>query len=86
MVDDLRQASSAGEINVPLRKGLVRIEDISASMGEIITGEKQGRRDNKVVTVFDSTGVAIEDIAVAKLIYEKAKQTGSYLSLELVAK
>ena len=84
VVDDIRQASAAGEINVPLRKGLFRIEDIYATLSEIIVGEKQGRVDKKVVTVFDSTGVGIEDIAVARLIYEKAKQVGGYLYLDLV--
>lgn len=84
VVDDLRQASAAGEINVPLKKGLLRIDDIYATLSEIIIGEKQGRKDDKVVTVFDSTGVAIEDVAVARLIYEKAKQVGGYLSLDLV--
>ncbi len=84
VVDDLRQASAAGEINVPFKKGLFRIEDVYATLSEIIVGEKQGREDKKVVTVFDSTGVGIEDIAVARLIYEKAKQVGGYLSLDLV--
>ena len=84
VVDDLRQASAAGEINVPLKKGLFRIDQVYATLGEIITGKKRGRQDERVITVFDSTGVAIEDIAVAKLIYEKAKQEGGYLSVKLV--
>ena len=84
VVDDLSQASMAGEINVPLKKGLISIDDVYATLGEIITGEKQGRKDRKAVTVFDCTGVGIEDIAVARLVYEIAKQAGSYLSLDLV--
>ena len=84
VVDDLTQASAAGEINVPLKKGLFRTSDVYATLGEIITGRKQGREDEKIITVFDSTGVAIEDIAVAKLVYEKAKQEGGYLSMNLV--
>lgn len=84
VVDDLEQASVAGEINVPLKKGRFRIDEVYATLGEIIVGKKQGRNDNQLVTVFDATGIAIEDIAVAKLIYEKAKQRGSYLSLDFV--
>jgi alanine dehydrogenase len=84
VVDDLAQASAAGEINVPLKKGLFRIDEVYATLGEIITGKKRGRQDERVITVFDSTGVAIEDIAVAKLIYERAKQEGGYLSVKLV--
>ncbi|MFH1639566.1 MAG: ornithine cyclodeaminase family protein, partial [Chloroflexota bacterium] len=50
VVDDLEQASGAGEINVPIRKGLFRAEDVYATLGEIITGRKTGRVDNKTIT------------------------------------
>ena len=84
VVDDLEQASNAGEINVPIRKGLISIEDIYATLGEIVSGKKKYRNDGKTVTVFDSTGLAIEDIAVARLIYSKARKKGGYLSLDFV--
>ncbi len=84
VVDDLEQASAAGEINVPLRKGLFRIEQVYATLGEIIAAKKPGRKDERTITVFDSTGVAIEDIATARLIYEKAQKAGNYLSLHFV--
>lgn len=84
VVDDLRQAAAAGEINVPLRQGLFRIEQVYASLADIVTGKKPGRQDPKSVTVFDSTGVAIEDIAVARLIYQQATHTGGFLTLHMV--
>jgi len=84
VVDDLVQASAAGEINVPLRKGLFSIEEVYATLGEIITGKKQSRKDKGAITVFDSTGLAIADIAVAKLVYEKAREIGGYLSLDFM--
>lgn len=84
VVDDLRQASAAGEINVPVAKGLFTIEEVYGTLSEIIAGKKQGRKDKNVISVFDSTGVAIEDIAVARLVYEKAHQEGGYLSVELI--
>jgi ornithine cyclodeaminase/alanine dehydrogenase-like protein (mu-crystallin family) len=84
VVDDLRQAAAAGEINVPVRKGLFKVEEVCATLGEIVVGKKQGRKDPKAITIFDSTGLAIEDIAVAKLVYDKAKKAGGYLSLDFV--
>ena len=84
IVDDLRQASHAGEINVPVSKGLLKKDQIYAELGEIITGRKKGRTDNGIITIFDSTGLAIEDIAVAKLLYDKAQKTGTGLSVSLV--
>ncbi len=76
VVDDLRQASKSGEINVPIAKGLYSPSEVYSTLGEIIAGHKPGRTDPNSITIFDSTGVAIEDIAIAKLIYEQAKNDG----------
>ncbi len=84
VVDDIRQAAAAGEINVPISQGLYTVNDVYANLGEIITGKKPGRTDPEVITVFDSTGVAIEDAALAGLIYKKAGQAGTYRSFNLV--
>jgi len=84
VVDDPRQSSAAGEINVPIAAGLYSLEDLYATLGEIVTDSKPGRTDDETITVFDSTGVAIEDLAVARVIYEKARQTGGYPTIELV--
>ena len=84
VVDDLRQASTAGEINVPVTKGLFAVDDVYATLGEIIVGRKQGRTNNDVITVFDSTGVAIEDVATAKLVYQRAKQIGNCTYIDIV--
>ena len=83
-VDDIRQASSGGEINVPIQQGIYSIDEVKGTLAELIVGKRKGRLDDKTITVFDSTGVAIEDIAVAKLLFEKAQQTGSYSSIDLI--
>jgi alanine dehydrogenase len=84
VVDDTRQAVAGGEINVPIKKGLFKSEQIYGTLAELVTGVKQGRTDDKAVTVFDSTGIAIEDIAVARLIYEKALKNGGCPSIDLI--
>jgi alanine dehydrogenase len=84
IVDDLRQAMHAGEINVPVAKGLYKKEQIYANLGEIILGIKPGRTNNENITVFDSTGLAIEDIATAGMLYQKARQSGTGFSINLV--
>lgn len=83
-VDDVAQACHAGEINVPVRLGLFKKEQIVASLGEIVTGAKHGRPDAQAVTVFDSTGLAIEDVATASLVYGKARKRGGYLTVDLI--
>lgn len=84
VVDDWRQANSAGEINVPITKGLFSVEEIYGTLAQIVAGIKPGRQDRSSITVFDSTGVAIEDLAVAKLLYEKAKEGGNNLYLDIL--
>ncbi len=73
VIDDFEQASHSGEINVPLSEGLFKIEDIYGTLGEIIISLKNGREEGSEVTIFDSTGLAIQDMICAKLIYEKMK-------------
>jgi len=84
VVDDLTQASHSGEINVPIQKGLYSVNEIYGTLPEVVAGKKKGRTDGKAITVFDSTGIAVEDIAVAKLLFEKARQAGGYPSIDLV--
>ncbi len=84
VVDDVKQASSSGEINVPIQKGVYSIGEIYGTLAELVVGKKKGRPDNKAITVFDSTGIAVEDIAVAKLLFEKAQKVGGYPSMDLV--
>jgi alanine dehydrogenase len=84
IVDDLEQASTSGEINVPIQKGIYAIDEVHGTLAELVLGKKQGRTDNTAITVFDSTGIAVEDIAVARLLFENAQQVGGYPSIDLI--
>ncbi|MBI5149569.1 MAG: alanine dehydrogenase [Candidatus Omnitrophica bacterium] len=83
VVDDLAQASHSGEINVPVTRGMFKLQDIHATLGEIVAGRKKGRTSEREVTVFDSTGLAIQDTAVASLIYKAAlkKKIGRWMAI-----
>ncbi len=76
VVDDYKQAKHSGEINVPLSQGIITEEDIYASIGEIVSGKKKGRESENEITLFDSTGLAIQDIATASKVYEEAVRRG----------
>ncbi|MDD1663073.1 MAG: ornithine cyclodeaminase family protein, partial [Methanomicrobiales archaeon] len=65
-VDDRPQAIHSGEINVPITKGLFHAHDIAGTLGEVVVGVK-GRKKPDEITVFDSTGLAIQDLAIANL-------------------
>lgn len=75
VIDDWEQASHSGEINVPLAQGLLRREDIHATLGEILAGKRPAREDARV-TVFDSTGLAVQDVALARVIHAAAREHG----------
>lgn len=83
VVDEVQQAKHSGEINVPLREGIISEKDIYAELGEVIAG-KPGRESRDDVTVFDSTGLAIQDIVVAGEIYRFALKSGLGRSIEFI--
>jgi alanine dehydrogenase len=76
VVDDWAQASHSGEINVPLSQGLLGPEDIYGSLGEIVAGKKPGRQNPAEITVFDSTGLIIQDLALGFAVYQRAQARG----------
>lgn len=72
IVDDMPQASHSGEVNVPLSMKLLTERDIFGELGEVIAGTKKARTKDSDITVFDSTGLAIQDVATANLVYQTA--------------
>ncbi len=64
-------------------KGLITKKDIYAELGSIICGKKKGRANGGEITVFDSTGLAIQDLAVANMVYNSAlkKNAGTKINL-----
>ena len=72
VVDDWEQAAHSGEINVPLSRGIITKDNIWAEIGEIVAGLKPGRQSEAEITVFTSTGLAVQDAVTAKIAYSKA--------------
>ena len=79
--DDVAQCLSVGECEAAARQGL--LTDLFAEIGAVIAGEALGRTDESQVTVFDSTGIALQDLASAAVILQKAEETGIGLVTEL---
>jgi ornithine cyclodeaminase/alanine dehydrogenase-like protein (mu-crystallin family) len=76
VVDSLEQAAAIGDLHHALQAGAVRREDVAAELWEVASGLQPGRVSDDEITVFDSTGVAIEDVAAAALVYERALAAG----------
>jgi len=75
--------SEAGDIMIPIQEGAIDKSHVYAELGEIITGKKPSRADDKEITLFKSTGLAVQDVATAKLVYDKAVQAGIGTEVQL---
>ncbi|MFT4946924.1 MAG: alanine dehydrogenase [Natronomonas sp.] len=75
IIDDYEQCTHSGEINVPWSEGKLGDADIHGELGDVVTG-RVDRPDPAGVTLFDSTGLAIQDVAAARVIYEHASENG----------
>ncbi|MFX0007061.1 MAG: ornithine cyclodeaminase family protein [Promethearchaeota archaeon] len=67
--------AEAGDYIIPIEEGLITENDI-ISIGEIITNNKPGRTSDSEITVFKSVGISAQDVAVGKLVYDKALKKG----------
>jgi alanine dehydrogenase len=76
VVDDWAQASHSGEINVPLARGELAPEQVHGSLGEVVAGKKPGRVSAEEITVFDSTGLIIQDLALGYAVFRRAREKG----------
>jgi alanine dehydrogenase len=76
VVDILEQCAEVGELHHALGKGMRR-EDVHAELGEIIAGKKTGRTSEKEIIIFDATGTALQDVAAAAAVYQKAVLHGA---------
>ena len=82
-IDDIHQAEGSGEINVPLARGELVIDDIAGTLGEVVAGSLP-RPPHDATTVFDSTGLAIQDVALARAIYDQASARDVGIEIDLI--
>jgi alanine dehydrogenase len=74
IVDVLDQSASIGELHHALEAGLMAQSDVHAELGEVVAGIKRGRTSADEIIVFDSTGMALQDVISAAMVYERAKE------------
>jgi alanine dehydrogenase len=83
VVDVLEQCAAIGDLHHALVAGALAREDVHAELADLVTGRKPGRESPEQITIFDSTGTALEDAAAAVVAYERALAEGVGLRVEL---
>ena len=83
--DILEQCAAMGDLHHALDACVVTRADVHAELGEVVAGKKPGRESEEEIIVFDSTGMALQDVATAAVLYEKAQRQGSGVRLSFAA-
>jgi alanine dehydrogenase len=76
VVDVLEQCAEIGELQHALAAGLLTREAVHAELGDVVTGRRPGRTRDDEITIFDSSGTALQDVAAAVVVYESACAAG----------
>ena len=85
VVDMMEQCATIGDLHHALHAGLMRREDVHAELGDIVSGRRPARESAAEVIIFDSTGTALEDVAAASLVYERALEAGAGSEIALMS-
>ena len=73
----------AGDVLIPMQEGRFERSHIVAEIGEVAAGTTKGRLSTEDITIFKSTGIAVQDVVAARLIYERALAKGIGVDVEL---
>ncbi len=85
VVDHLEQCATIGELHHALAQGILARSDVHAELHQIVAGQRPGRTTPEETFIFDSTGVALEDVATAALVFERARAAGLGTRRDLLA-
>ena len=76
VADILEQCVEVGDLHHAIEAGLIKPSDVHGELGDVVAGLKEGRASEQEITIFDSTGTALQDVAAAAIAFERATQLG----------
>ena len=85
VVDSLDQCLAMGDLRHAVAAGTIAPNGVHAGLAELVSGRKKGRTSAEEIIMFDSTGIAVQDVACASMIYDRAVETGIGLPIRLAA-
>ena len=71
ITDSTAQCAKSGELQHALKTGKITLDDVYSELGEIISKNKKGRENPEEITVFDSTGLGVQDSAISNYVFDK---------------
>jgi alanine dehydrogenase len=83
VVDVLEQCAAIGDLHHAIEAGVMKKADVYAELGAVVVGRSPGRTSDEEIIIFDSTGTALQDVAAARVVYEKALAAGVGYRLDL---
>ena len=83
VVDSLEQCASIGDLHHALAAGLLTRDAVHAELGQVVAGMRPGRTSADEIIVFDSTGTALQDVAAAAMVYERACAAAAGATIDL---
>jgi alanine dehydrogenase len=85
VVDVLEQCAQIGDLHHALTAGVMTRDGVHAELGDVVAGRRPGRTRADEITIFDSSGTALQDVAAAIAVYEKARMSGRGMEVTLDA-
>lgn len=85
VADAIEQCAEMGDLHHAIAAGLMDRAQVHAELADLVTGRKPGRTSDEEITLFDSTGTALQDVAAAAFIYERAQGMPGLMSVALDA-
>ena len=83
VTDVTEQCATIGDLHHAIAAGAMTREGVYAELGEIVAGRKPGRERDDEIIVFDSTGMALQDVAAASIVYDRAVERGAGVRVRL---
>ena len=83
VTDVTEQCATIGDLHHAIAAGVMTRERVHAELGEIVAGKKPGRERDDETIIFDSTGMALQDVAAATIVYERALAANAGIDFEL---
>ena len=85
IADGVQTAKEDGKFSAALKQGVVSEDDLTCDIGDVIVGKAPGRLDDREITLFDSSGLAVQDVICARFVYDKARKLniGTWVDLGL---